>query len=141
MATDLDGDGRMDAALAVHLSGLLALRQVAPGEFVDASAGLPWGRPGSGFSSRSLAAADRNGDGRPDLVALGEGIDPLRGSRRPRGPGPRGVPEPPTGWIPLAPPHVGRSFGDGLAVADVDGDGRPDAVTSAGGTSGANSFT
>ncbi len=136
VAADLDGDGWRDVAMAVHLSGLLALRQATPGVFEPFSTGLPWGRPGAGFSSRVLAAADWDGDGRPDLVAFGEGMTRFGPGAVPAAQGLAVFLNRPGGWTPLVPPQSQSAFGDSLAVADVNGDGRPDAVTPTGGADG-----
>jgi hypothetical protein len=75
---DFNGDGHMDIALGVHLRGLMALTGDGKGNFVDSSKGLDFVLPGSGngdlgFSSRTVTVADWNHDGRPDIIALGEG--------------------------------------------------------------------
>ncbi len=139
---DFDGDGRPDIALAMHLLGSAVMVQREPGRFVDWSAGLDYETPsnrGTAFSSRALAAADWNGDGRPDLVEFGEGprlavqagtVETRNGSYGPRvylnqGDG---------SWVPYTEGQETRqqAFGDSLAVADLDGDGRLDFTTSTG---------
>lgn len=78
---DFNGDGRPDLALAVHLHGVIALVADGPESFKEWGKGLDFYVASSGaappkeqiFSSHAVAAADMNGDGRPDLVALGEG--------------------------------------------------------------------
>lgn len=125
-AADFNGDGRVDVAFAVHLSGVAALLADPEGDFTEVVPGLELGPPGeSEFSSRSLHAADWDGDGRVDLVALGEG--PARGLRQGR----RGLAvflNPTQGaWQRLRGPED-RAFGDSLALGDVDGDGRIDAI-------------
>jgi hypothetical protein len=75
---DFNGDGRPDLALGVHLRGLLILVADGPASFKEWDKGIEFLVPGqggdaSGFSSRTIEAADWNGDGRPDVIALGEG--------------------------------------------------------------------
>jgi hypothetical protein len=74
---DFNGDGHPDIALGVHLRGLMALQSDGKDGFVDIGKGLDFHMPGGGreegFSSRTLAVADWNGDGRPDIIASGEG--------------------------------------------------------------------
>lgn len=74
---DFNGDGHPDVALGVHLRGLMALQNDGKGGFTDIGKGLDFHVPGGGreegFSSRTLAVADWNGDGRPDIIASGEG--------------------------------------------------------------------
>lgn len=76
--TDFDGDGRLDAAYACHLMGVMVLRNAGEGRFEPWSKGIEFNVPGRGgqgesFSSRAIASGDMNGDGRPDVVVLGEG--------------------------------------------------------------------
>ena len=73
---DFDGDGRPDIALGVHLKGVVVLVQKAPGRFELWNQGLPFrmsNKEDLGFSTQAIAALDWSGDGRPDLVAVGEG--------------------------------------------------------------------
>ncbi len=141
-AADFDGDGSMDLALAVHLRGIVALLGDGAGNFRSWRDGLALAVPGDGssarpFSSRAIHAADWNGDGRPDLVALGEG--PGRGDFTTPGTGADssyGIrvwlnpSTPSSSWQLVTPPDPEKSvFGDSLAVADLNGDGRLDLVT------------
>ncbi|HEY0513815.1 MAG TPA: VCBS repeat-containing protein [Thermoanaerobaculia bacterium] len=74
---DFNGDGHPDIALGVHLRGLMALTSDGKGGFANAGKGLDFVLPGqgreAGFSSRTVLVADWNGDGRPDILAMGEG--------------------------------------------------------------------
>jgi hypothetical protein len=139
---DIDGDGRLDLALGIHLRGMQVLLQKAPGRFVDASEGLPFDVPGrggdaSGFSSRAVEVVDWNGDGRLDVVALGEGprqtqtVD-SKGNRMTRSIAFGLVVflnEGEKGWRSLSPGAAGGVFGDAFAITDLNGDQRPDAAT------------
>ena len=67
---DFNGDGHPDIALGVHLRGLMALLGDGKGGFTEVGKGLDFQLPGkgrraSGFSSRTIAVADWNHDGRP----------------------------------------------------------------------------
>jgi hypothetical protein len=137
---DFDGDGRLDIALAMHLTGLVVIVQRSPGEFSNWGEGLPTrGRePGRGsFTSRAVEAGDWNGDGRPDLLALGEGPVAAMGQSTVTAPAPAsydlavylnggdGT------WSELREQPARVTHGNHLAVSDLDGDGRTDAVLAA----------
>ena len=139
---DFDGDGRLDLGLGLHLRGLIALAQTTPGRFVQRSEGLLIEIPGrggdaSGFSSRAVEFADWNGDGRPDLIALGEGPRQMRAVGGDieglalsssyglvvflnQGDGT---------WRPLSRGQLDGIYGDDLTLGDFDLDGRVDAAT------------
>jgi hypothetical protein len=74
---DFNGDGHLDIALGAHLRGLMALVGDGKGGFTEAGKGLDFVLPGQGrqpgYSSRTIAVADWNHDGRPDILAVGEG--------------------------------------------------------------------
>lgn len=129
-AGDVDGDGRIDLALGVHMIGMAVLLQKQPGVFSLSSEGLPVRdrETGASFSSRAVALADADGDGRLDLIALSEGLlSPAAATRA----------QPPLGlalylgrggaWERTEPgPAPDAAFGSGLAAGDVNGDGVPD---------------
>jgi hypothetical protein len=130
---DFNGDGHLDLALAVHLHGLLALIGDGKGHFVEDGSGLDFDAGGrSGFTSRAIRTLDWNGDGLPDLVALGEG--PRLGGAG------RGS----TGAVIFLNQHGSKGdqvwrrapsvlspglFSDSLALGDFDGDGHMDIAT------------
>lgn len=138
-AADFDGDGRSDLALGNHFRGQIVLLQREPGRFVQGGEGLDFSAADAeAFSSRAVQAADWDGDGRVDLLALGEGpafggagtrMEDLKGSyglvlyrnlgegrweRRDSG----------------ATPAEG--FGDALEIGDFNRDGHPDVVRGTG---------
>jgi len=136
---DFNGDGRLDLALAMHLRGFAVLVADGPQSFKDWGKGLDlegkMDQEGPPFSSRALEAADWNGDGRPDLIALGEG--PRMGSAP--GSGGRGLGgafgalvylnQGDGSWVRKDELADGVGlFGDDLAVADFTNDGRLDMV-------------
>ena len=134
VAGDLDGDRRADLALAMHLSGVVVLRNEGGGAFRELAtlAGLG-GAPA--FSSRAIEAADWDGDGRQDLAVFGEGPGRAGPGLAAGSFGLRVFLNRSDGWVTQAPPVPDAGFGDSLALADLDGDGRPDAFTPSGGAS------
>jgi hypothetical protein len=139
-AGDLNRDGKLDLVLAEHLRGLIALQGGEGGKFADASKGLPFAEHANmpAFSSRNVVLTDCNGDGRLDIVALGEG------PRMPSGGGAAGtdtniatgigtfVQEEDGSWTPKLQVERSGLFGAALATANVDGDGHPDLVVAPG---------
>jgi hypothetical protein len=129
---ELDGDGRPDLALAVHLRGVVGLFQVAPGRFEAHPLGLGPLQDDAPFSSRALAAVDWDRDGKPDLLALSDGPRLGGGAVSSGAMGLRLLSRRSGTWTATrmgGPPAPGAGlFGDALAVGDVDGDGHPDAL-------------
>ena len=146
---DFNGDGRLDLVLGVHLHGLIALvADGPPGNFISWSKGLDFQVTGGGvtdvgFTTRTVATADWNGDGRPDILALGEGPRLARTRQAEQGgAAPILGNETAVGFVvylnhgdgtwskEVGPAKKGHQaiFGDDMAVADLDGDGRPDAL-------------
>ena len=141
---DFNGDGHMDVAVAMHILGLRVMVGDSKGGFKLWSEGLDYrdpnrGEGATGYSSRAIEAVDWNGDGRPDLLALGEGMR-LNTSREKQ-------PQLEEGSSFGAAVYLNQGngtwvrkdkgtdesqlFGDSLAAADFDGDGRLDFATAA----------
>ena len=137
-AADFNGDGHLDLAFGIHLRGLLVLVGDGKGVFRAWSKGIGLEIPGQGgdastFSSRAIETVDWDGDGRVDLMALGEG--------------PKGIPGVDTGDSELktangpivflnqangtwrSKGYPSKIFGDHLALGDFNGDQRLDFVT------------
>jgi len=140
---DFNGDKHMDLALACHFRGILVMIGDGAGGFELWSEGIEFRPPGSGkmvsFSSRTLEIVDWNVDGRPDLLALGEGPRQSGGRRGPGGTfagSSRGaivyLNQGDGTWVrktqAVEADEPGGLFGDSLAVGDFNGDGRPDFV-------------
>lgn len=130
-AADFNGDGRLDIALSAHLRGLAVLINEGDGHYAPWNRGLILRVPAESvlepvFTSRALAVADWNRDGKPDLLALNEGPSRLGGGGVTAAFGlwfnRDGL------WDLARPEQVLNSFGDAIAAGDIDGDGNPDAL-------------
>ncbi|MDB5236618.1 MAG: hypothetical protein JWR44_3611 [Hymenobacter sp.] len=115
---DVNGDGRTDIVVAnqgSYTMGVLLGSATAPGTFGSA---LTY--PSGGNTPNIVALADVNGDNRPDIVVTNRdsgSAGVLLGSST--------VP----GTFALAVAYAVGSTPIGLAVGDVNNDGRPDIVT------------
>ncbi|HXO22054.1 MAG TPA: VCBS repeat-containing protein [Thermoanaerobaculia bacterium] len=141
-AADFNGDGHMDLVIGMHLRGLQVLLGDGKGNFTNASEGLDFQVPGRGedvpgFSTQAVAVVDWNGDGRPDILALGEGpgLNVTAGRAQPLASQAFGVivylNQGNGKWL-RKDQGTGRAqlFGDSLTVGDFNGDHRPDFATS-----------
>ncbi len=146
-AGDLDGDGDLDLVIASHLRGIVALVNDGKGSFSPWSKGIDFAVQPSpedtttAFSSREVEIFDWNRDGRPDILALGEGprlaISRTAGDDDRFKGGSRGLVvylNQGDGTWTRTGGATGRSvvFGDDLALGDFNGDGIQDFATGSG---------
>jgi hypothetical protein len=144
---DYNGDGKPDLLLATP-AGPKLYTNLGNGAFRDDSALLPREQC---YDLTAAAWIDYDGDGRPDIL-LGNGFHGLRLYRnkgkaevppgvQPPKPQPGQPPVPPqplwfedvSAAVGLGPDGIGGNVkGDTLTVCDVNGDGRPDFLYSAG---------
>lgn len=136
-AADFDGDGRLDIALAMHMTGVVVLVRDGEASFRRAEGlALRGEREDAGqapvFTSRTLADVDLDGDGLADLLALAEG--PMRAQDL-RSDTPVDVSAVVAfvrrdgAWEKQVSVTSDEGFGSSIAVADFDGDGRLDFAT------------
>jgi hypothetical protein len=121
---DFDGDGHLDIAIACHFLKNYVLYGNGKGDFTR-FVELPKVNPS--VSSRALAVADFDRDGRPDVAFLAE-LDIEMGTSQAISGGLLDVClNTANGWR-VTDASGGRPnlFGDQLAAGDFDGDGRPD---------------
>ena len=132
-AADFDGDGYLDLVMAVHFKGQYVLYGSENYEFRRVRK-LP--SPDPRVTSRAVTVADFDGDGRPDVAFEAELDLDMSQSKKLRGTTTVWVVRNTEGGWKLdqtagLPMHV---IGDGVAAADVDGDGRPDLTVAANAT-------
>jgi hypothetical protein len=121
VAADFDGDGHRDLVLAGRrlVGKAVVLRGLGGGEFA-APFEFPLGR-----EPRGVDAADLDGDGRLDLVFANynsSSVEAARGEGLSFEPGPSRV---------IGREFRGHAFPVGVHAADLDGDGRPEAIVPA----------
>jgi hypothetical protein len=126
LAADLDGDGRLDLVAGDRNADdgrVTVLRNTGGGTF-GAPLGGPFATGTTGSGVGAIAAGDLNGDGRPDILATlatgagaGDQLVLLAGDG--------------TGRLTASgAPIATRPDVSGVALADLDGDGDLDALTS-----------
>jgi hypothetical protein len=119
-AADVNGDGRPDLLVANSGTDTVAvlLNTTAPGAVPPGFA--PAANFGAGSAPASVAAADVNGDGRPDLLVANRGTDTVAVLLNTTAPGAA------TPRFAAPASFVAGSGPTSVAAADVNGDGRPD---------------
>ena len=137
---DFNGDGHMDVAFGVHLRGMLAIVGDGAGGFQPWTSGIAIDHPGAGgdassFSSRAIEVIDWDRDGRPDLLAFGEG--PKGVKLAPGGKRDGGMINSSRGlvlyanqgdgtWKPRYVESIPTDYGDDFTIGDFDQDDHPD---------------
>jgi hypothetical protein len=130
---DLDGDGRLDLAVTnFYGEGTTFYRNLGGGQFSDRTAAVGLAAPTRFLLGFGVAFVDFNNDGHLDLIAANGHVNDFR----PMLPFPM-----PTLLMAGAadgrltdlthaagPPFRALRVGRGLAIGDLDNDGRPDAV-------------
>jgi len=128
VAADFNHDGHMDLAFGVHLTGVYIFLGDGKGHFTEVTKGVPI----TGYPTRRVMVADVDGDGWPDVVAIGEGptsprehtdasVTRLRVLLN-RDKGQR--------WESIdAAPTNASVAGDWLSIGNFNGDKTPDFVT------------
>lgn len=143
---DFDGDGNLDIAIADHFKLAYVLYGDGKGDFTRHSV-LP--RPNLDVTSRAIAVADFNHDGRPDVVQLAEldvqidsgrqltsglvtvdlNLPPKKPAPSPTGAGPGAkAAEDNSGsnWVVSPAKFPTDLYGDHIVTGDFNGDGLPD---------------
>jgi len=130
---DLNQDGNLDLVLGVHLRGIIVLLGDGKGGFRAADQGIQFDKGGKkAFSSKALRIVDWNGDGKPDILAFGEG--PTMAGRA-IGHFSTGIAlylNKGDGKWELQPRQPSPNFGDSIVLGDFNGDGHTDFATSTG---------
>ncbi|HWM64009.1 MAG TPA: FG-GAP-like repeat-containing protein [Solirubrobacterales bacterium] len=124
-ATDINGDGRRDLVVATGVDDCVSvlLNTMAPGASTPSFAPHQC-FPVQGINPRSVATADINDDGRPDLIVASQGIpwvSVLLNTTAPGATTPSFAPQ-------QVVPNLPSGFKESVTAADLNGDGKPDLV-------------
>jgi len=121
VAADFDGDGLLDVATANPTSRNAAVLLQTPDRTFINGPGSPF--TAGAYCPRSVAMADVNGDGRPDVITLNTCSWESTVSVLVQQTDHTFIP------IPGSPYDVGGLYSTSVAVADMNGDGLQDIVT------------
>jgi hypothetical protein len=115
--SDLNGDGKLDAAIVVSSGCCAGWAVLGKGDGTFSPAYVGGQQFHTGLDSRAVTAGDLTRDGIPDLVVAGQTVDVLRGHG--------------DGWFDDPISHTASgNMHTGVVVADFNGDSQLDAVTS-----------
>jgi len=119
---DLDGDGKADLAVTGQYSGLIILRNTGSNGSLSFAAPYSVVSEESAYEGSVVAIGDLDGDGKPDVV-VGNGRNSTMSLYKNMSV--VGIP------YLAAAKEIASSYNvNGVGIGDIDGDGKPDIVTS-----------